>query len=317
MEASDLPPIPAPPPPPVPPHKIRTAARKKRARRNVIILIVVTVVAGAVLWWLESTSSLPFANLTSLENSIANEVSANFSSYPTPLTLFTNTSKAKAKLTSAGVIANTNAQRAANGNLPALVESPTLDDIAVLRLDDMFENQYFAHVDSSTGQSAETVASSVGYQHLALGENLAEGIFAGDAGVVTAWMNSPGHRANILNTHYDQIGVAVREGTFQGKDAWIAVQIFGRPASDCPAPDANLEVTITVAESQLSTMNTQLQSEKADIEATQPQSGSAYNAKVEQYNALAGQYNDLSNQTKTEIAQYNAEVDAFNQCLAE
>jgi uncharacterized protein YkwD len=314
MEVSDLPPIPL--PPPVPPDRTHAAARKKRARRNLIVLIVAVIVAAGGLWWLESTSSLPFANLASLGNSIANEVSANFSSYPSPLTLFTNTSKAKAKLTASGVIAGTNQQRAANGNLPPLTENPTLDDIAVLRLDDMFENQYFAHV-SPTGQSAETVASSVGYQHIALGENLAEGIFAGNAGLMTAWMNSPGHRANILNTHYDQIGVAVREGTFQGKDAWIAVQIFGRPASDCPAPDATLEATITTTEGQLSTMNAQLQNQKADIEATQPQSGSTYNAKVEQYNALVGQYNDLGNQVKTEVAQYNAQVNAFNQCLGE
>lgn len=310
-EAPDLPP--SPPVPPAPPKKDITAARKRRAKRNAALLIVGVVIAAGALWWLERSSSLPFANVASLGNSIANEISANFSSYPEPLTLFTNTSKKSAKLASASVIADTNEQRAQN-NLPPLVENPTLDDIAVLRLDDMFENQYFAHV-SPAGESAETVASSVGYAHLALGENLAEGIFSGNAGLVGAWMSSPGHRANILNTHYDQIGVAVREGTFQGKDAWIAVQIFGRPASDCPTPDAALKATIDAAEGQLSEMSARLQAEKADIEATQPRSGSAYNQKVAQYNALVGQYNDLGVETKTEIGQYNTEVNAFNQCL--
>ena len=50
-----------------------------------------------------------------------------------------------------------------NGNLPPLAENATLDDIATLRIDDMFAEQYFAHVNSSTGESAVTVASSVGY----------------------------------------------------------------------------------------------------------------------------------------------------------
>jgi len=282
--------------------------------RNLTFIIVAVVLAVGALWVLERSSSLPFANITALENSIANEISANFSSYPAPLPpIFTNTSKKNAKLTSAGVIADTNGQRATN-NLPPLAENPTLDDVAVLRLDDMFENQYFAHV-SPTGESAEAVASSVGYVHLALGENLAEGIFQGDAGVVTAWMNSPGHRANILNTHYDQIGVAVREGTLQGKDVWLAVQVFGKPASDCASPDAALRAAITVAEAQLSDMDSQLQAEKISIETAQPRSGSDYNQKVEQYNSMVGRYNDLSGQTKTEIGQYNAEVSVFNQCL--
>ena len=311
MEAFDLPPVPVPPPPS---KKDVTVARKRRAKRNLSILAAAIIIVAGVLWWIERSSSLPFANISSLSNSIANEISANFSSYPAPITLYTNTSKAKAKLTSAGVIADTNEQRVTNGNLPPLGENLTLDDIAVLRLDDMFENQYFAHV-SPSGASAETVASSVGYAHLALGENLAEGIFSGDAGVVGAWMNSPGHRANILNTHYDQIGVAVREGTFQGKDTWIAVQIFGKPASDCVAPGVALKAAIDAAEAQLATMSNQLQTEKTDIGITQPQAGSAYNAKVEQYNSLVGQYNSVSAQTKTDVGQYNAEVDAFNQCL--
>jgi len=313
MEASDLPPIP-PVPLPASPKEDVAVARKRRAKRNLTTLIVGVVLAVGVLWWIEHISSLPFANITSLGTSIANEIGGNFSSYPAPLPpLFTNTSKKNAKLTSAGVIADTNEQRQQN-NLPPLMENPTLDDVAVLRLDDMFENQYFAHV-SPTGASAETVASSVGYTHLALGENLAEGIFNGNAGVVAAWMNSPGHRANILNTHYDQIGVAVREGTLQGKDVWIAVQVFGKPSSDCAAPDAVLRATIDAAEIELSRRSNELQTEKAGIEATQPQSGSTYNQEVEQYNALVGQYNDLSGQTKAEVGQYNAEVSVFNQCL--
>jgi hypothetical protein len=167
------------------------------------------------------------------------------------------------------------------------------------------------------GESAITVASSVGYSYIALGENLALGSYAGDAGVVSAWMASPGHRANILNAHYTQIGVAVREGVFQGAETWIAVQVFGRPSSDCPAPDANLKTSIDLSENQITAMVAQLQSDKTAIDAMSPQSGPSYNAQVEDYNNLASEYNDLAAETKTAIGQYDAQVQAFNNCLQE
>lgn len=291
------------------------AMRKRKAKRNLILIILGAALIGAIVWYLEAVSSSPLAKIVSFSNTLAMEVQQDVSAYPAPLKATTKVPQKSSTLTAAGVIADTNAQRADNGGLPVLSESKTLDAIAAVRLDDMFENQYFAHV-SPTGESAETVASSVGYNHLALGENLAEGMFAGDAGVVGAWMNSPGHRANILDTHYTEIGVAVREGTFEGQQAWIAVQVFGKPTSACPAaPDDNLKAAINAAETTLASTSVQLAQMKSDIEAMQPQSGDAYNAKVQQYNALVAQYNTLGTQTKTEVDAYNGEVSAYNACL--
>ena len=130
-------------------------------------------------------------------------------------------------------------------------------------------------------------------------------------------MNSPGHRANILDVHYTQIGVAVREGTFQGQTTWIAIQVFGRPSSDCPMPDPSLETNINTLETQITTMAAELQSDKTAIDAMNPQSGPQYNEQVEDYNNLAAQYNSLTSQAKNVIAEYDAQVDAFNACLAE
>jgi uncharacterized protein YkwD len=217
-------------------------------------------------------------------------------------------------LTTSGIIADTNTQRGENGSLPPLAENTALDSIANIRLLDMFQKQYFAHV-ASDGGSAVTVAKTVGYDYLSLGENLALGNFAGDQGVVTAWMNSPGHRANILGSHYTEIGVAAREGVFDGQDTWLAVQIFGRPASDCPAPDANLKTVIDTAENQLAELQTEIQAAKTQLDALVPQGGAAYNQMVDQYNALIDRYNSLLGQTKPQIATYNAEVAAFNLCI--
>lgn len=303
--------------PPSPP----AIARKKKAKRRLIIIAVTVVVAAGVLWYFQRSLSLPLQSLESFGNAFAplptSSQAADDFSAPSPLQQGAQAPPRKTNaLTVEGVIAQTNDQRAANGNLPPLAENATLDDIAMLRLDDMFAQQYFAHV-GPQGESALSVASSVGYAHLALGENLALGTYAGDAGVVSAWMGSPGHRENILNIHYTQIGVAVREGMFEGQETWIAVQIFGRPASDCPAPDANLENSIALSEQEISSTSVELQSDKAIIDAMTPQSGPAYNAQVENYNNLAAQYNALVAETKTAIGAYDAQVVSFNACLAE
>lgn len=324
---------PQPDPPPVPPEHSKVpdqkvvvvanrhaaAERKNKARRNLLIIIAAVVIAAAAFWYFEVYAPAPLQKVASFESEVTSAVQQNFSSFPSGGVTSTKPVKLTTKqesLDAPGVIAATNMAREGNGDLPPLTESATLDDVAMLRLDDMFANQYFAHVDPSSGESALTVASSVGYRYIALGENLAEGWFAGDQGVVTAWMNSPEHRANILNTHYTEIGVAVREGEMNGQQAWIAVQVFGKPTSACPpAPDPTLNEAITDAETALNDMSTELADDQIAINAMQPQSGDAYNQKVAQYNALVVQYNSLSTQTKTEVDQYNGQVAAYNACL--
>lgn len=307
--------------PPPGEHAARAAARKRTARRRLVLIAAALAVFGIGVWYFQSSFSLPLRNLaafgSSVETSVTNELAQNFSAPTSSVEENVRTVPKKANaLDAAGVIAETNDQRAANGNMPPLAENATLDDVATLRIDDMFAQQYFAHV-GPQGESAITVASSVGYRFIALGENLALGTYAGDAGVVAAWMASPGHRANILDTHYTQIGVAVREGVFDGAETWIAVQVFGRPASDCPSPDANLKTSIDLSENQLNVMAGDLQTEKAAIAAMSPQSGPSYNAQVEDYNNLVAQYNNLATQTKTAIGEYDSQVDAFNACLSD
>jgi uncharacterized protein YkwD len=319
INPQDMPPSPPaiePPTPPSPSHEAPAALRKKKARRRLVIIAVVVVIAAGALWYFQKSLSLPLQKLESFGNPSAPAPTSSQSTqiFSAPTTSIQQATKVAPKktnaLTVAGVIAETNGQRAANGDLPPLAENATLDDIATLRLDDMFTQQYFAHV-GLQGESAISVASSVGYAHLALGN------YAGDAGVVTAWMNSPGHRANILDMHYTQIGVAVREGMFEGSETWLAVQIFGRPASDCTAPDANLENSINLSEQEIASTSAELADDKAAIDAMSPQSGPAYNAQVEDYNNLAAQYNALTAETKTAIDTYDAQVTAFNACLGE
>ncbi len=240
------------------------------------------------------------------------EISKNVS-VPAPLRLPNKPSAANVLSTRGGTIQWTNTERINNGLQP-LAENQRLDSIALSRLEDMFKNRYFAHV-SPTGLKAEIVAQTIGYDYLALGENLALGNFDGDKNLVQAWMDSPGHRANILNAHYTEIGVAVKPGTFEGRQTWIGVQIFGKPASACPKPDADLKARIEAMEQELKDLRITLDIKRTEIENSKHQ-GRGYNEKVSEYNAMVEQYNSILAETKNLISQYNVQVSALNQCIS-
>ncbi|HVN26741.1 MAG TPA: CAP domain-containing protein [Candidatus Paceibacterota bacterium] len=292
---------------------------RQRARNRLILLAVVIAGSGVGLWlFFHYTSINEFSILSDSIGQFAVTQAEKQFAAPPPLAATGTKGFASGAgvLTIEGVIDDTNVERATATStpLPPLAENQILDDVALLRLDDMFAKQYFAHV-SPTGESALTVASDVNYAYLALGENLALGNFAGDQDVVNAWMASEGHRENILSRQYTEIGVAVRKGVYEGQSTWIAVQVFGRPASDCPEPDPALKVTIDNGEAQLNQMASTLAEQNAAINAEQPKYGEDYNDKVAAYNALATQYNAFGAQLKQEVAQYNDEVEAFNVCL--
>ena len=68
----------------------------------------------------------------------------------------------------------------------------------------------------------------VGYNYAAAGENLAVN-FTDSQDVVRAWMNSEGHRKNILNQKFTEVGIGMATGEYQGRATTFIVQLFGRP----------------------------------------------------------------------------------------
>jgi uncharacterized protein YkwD len=110
-------------------------------------------------------------------------------------------------------LALVNADRRAAG-LPALTESASLDRIATARAHDMATNGYFSHY--RPGHSTLAVVELLranGVSFNWYGENIIWESGQPAASVAshfnTWWMNSPEHRANILNTHYGHIGIGV------------------------------------------------------------------------------------------------------------
>lgn len=121
----------------------------------------------------------------------------------------------------------TNRSRA-NQSYGSLKRSAVLDEAARMKAEDMAKKGYFAHT------SPENITPwhwfrEVGYDFSYAGENLAVNFFDSDA-AFNAWMNSPSHRANILNNNFSEIGIATAEGVYKGRPSVFVVQLFGKPA---------------------------------------------------------------------------------------
>jgi uncharacterized YkwD family protein len=97
-----------------------------------------------------------------------------------------------------------NKERAAAG-LPALKMNTKLAGVAEKKAEDLRDNNYFDH-QSPTYGSPFDMMKQFGITYTAAGENIAKGQKT-PSDVMNGWMNSPGHRANILNAEYTEIGV--------------------------------------------------------------------------------------------------------------
>jgi hypothetical protein len=141
-----------------------------------------------------------------------------------PIFLYLPSSAFFADITKTSIIDLANEARISLG-LDSLKESQTLDEAALLKAQDMLQNDYFAH-NSPTGVTPWHWFDQAGYNYRYAGENLAIG-FVESEDVNQAWLNSPSHRENILNQNYTEIGIAVLTGDFQGSKTTIVVQLFG------------------------------------------------------------------------------------------
>lgn len=218
----------------------------------------------------------------------------------------------KEPLTEAGVLLWTNKNREDNAEID-LTQNSVLSKMAKQKLEDMFTNQYFEH-ESPSGVGPSDLAKQVGYDYIIIGENLALGNFDGDKALVDAWMASPGHRANILNVRYREIGIAVGQGVFEGKKTWVAVQEFGIPITACPQPSSVIKSAIDQAKKDVDKLEVSLTAQKKAIDEASPKYGADYEAMVSKYNASVHKFNALVTSLKDKIANYNKQVSLFNNC---
>ena len=139
-----------------------------------------------------------------------------------------------ADITKTAIVRLTNDERI-SVDIGGLERSELLDKAAMLKAQDMFRNQYFAH-SSPSGVAPWYWFEQAGYEYEYAGENLAIGFLEPEE-VYDGWMNSFTHHQNLLNTNYNEIGVAVLTGIFKGSRTTIVVQLFGTGAEKPVAID--------------------------------------------------------------------------------
>lgn len=130
--------------------------------------------------------------------------------------------------TISGLVQETNVQRSGEG-LAALSINSKLNQAAQAKAQDMATRNYWSH-NTPEGNPPWVFFSAAGYEYKAAGENLAYGFDNSDTTVV-AWMNSPGHRANIMNTTYTEVGFGIAnvENYQDTGPQTIVVAMYGTP----------------------------------------------------------------------------------------
>ena len=112
-----------------------------------------------------------------------------------------------------------NTQRTNNG-LSALKIDSEVQNVARIKAKDMAENNYFSHTSPTYGSPFDML-KKFGISYKSAGENIAGN--SSNQAAVTAWMNSSGHKANILNSSFNYTGIGVVSSNKYGK---IYVQMF-------------------------------------------------------------------------------------------
>lgn len=144
-------------------------------------------------------------------------------------------------VTQSRVVELTNIERQKHGLKP-VKENAQLNAAAAAKAANMFEENYWAHY-SPSGKDPWGFIRRAGYKFSFAGENLARN-FGTSEEVVRAWMDSPSHRANLLNGRYEDMGIAVVSGTLNGQETTLVVQEFGTKSTVAALPEeARIETT--------------------------------------------------------------------------
>ena len=139
-----------------------------------------------------------------------------------------------------------NIERTKN-SLSDLIVNPLLVESATQKAQAMLLSDCWSHY-CPDGKSPWDFFDNVGYDYIYAGENLGEG-FSENEALMSAWMNSPTHRENILNNKFTEVGIGFAKGNYQGiNNNTIIVVHFGTSVSQpnvtvTPKIDKNPEIT--------------------------------------------------------------------------
>jgi len=187
----------------------------------VAIVLVVALVAGSIGFLLGASGSKDSAIELPSDSSFDGSTSTTIISAAAPESetrVFQPTGEEKLMLDSV------NAERARE-SLDALTWCPALARSATEHSIDMAAQNYFEH-ESLDGREVSDRAEAQGYDYRTVGENIAVGQRDVEE-VMQGWMDSPGHRENILRPEYTHLGSGVATGDFKGQQSIYWTQNFG------------------------------------------------------------------------------------------
>lgn len=170
------------------------------------------------------------------------------------------------EMTHAGLLSATNSQRTAHG-VAALSLNTKLNNAAQAKANDMVARDYWSH-QTPDGRQPWVFIVNAGYQYLAAGENLAYG-FSTSSGAVTGWMNSPSHKANLLNAVFTEVGFGIaNSANYVGNGPQtVVVAMYAKPQGSPPPANQNTETPNVQNQSQQ-----QPQSQKPQSSSQKPNS---------------------------------------------
>jgi len=175
-----------------------------------------TVVTGDTLWGIAAKQGISLSDLMTANPQITNSslifpgqklnLPSATSTPSVPSTPSTPSGSTDITSLENEVVRLVNVERAKAG-VPAIVQNSEVGRVARIKSEDFVKNNYFSHTSPTYGSPFDML-KSFGITFTAAGENIASGQKTA-ADVMNSWMNSSGHRANILNSTYNKIGVGV------------------------------------------------------------------------------------------------------------
>lgn len=133
------------------------------------------------------------------------------------------------EITAESIVAAMNAERRQRG-LGELRLDARLNAAAADRARDMFAKSYFNHI-APDGTQPFVWVKNHHYRYATIGENLADG-YRSARSVVDGWMHSPGHRANVLGTSFEDVGLSIVRGSpTRSTNGYMVVALYAREAA--------------------------------------------------------------------------------------
>jgi uncharacterized protein YkwD len=131
-------------------------------------------------------------------------------------------------VTAENILKETNQERIMRGKTP-LTHNHLLEKAAAEKAKSIFQSQKFQH--DFDGKKFSSWVKDAGYNYTYVGENLALDFVTSES-MLTAWLDSATHKKNLLNERFSEIGIAVVDGTLDGRQTILVVQIFAVPLAE-------------------------------------------------------------------------------------